>query len=86
MRIRYYPCHSKRDTLIKVINDNDVMIDGVLYEFNPQAVEFPDLAILTNGVINNAQRIDGELHLDMPRFYTQSCSGWDTAEFHEVTP
>jgi len=96
VKIRYSPCKwnpysahnfsptTKPDTEIKVISDDILQIDGQEYEFSPLDVQWPDIHTQTDGVISEAHREDGELYITIRRFYTQSCSGWDTAQFHDV--
>ena len=98
MKIRYSPCKwnpyaasnfaptTKPDTEIKVLSDDILQIDGQEYEFSPLDVQWPEISTQTGGVIQEAHREDGELYVTMRRFYTQSCSGWDTAQFHDVQP
>ena len=76
----------KPDTEIKVISDNIIQIDGEEYEFSPLDVQWPDIRTQTNGVIHEAHREDGELFVTVRRFYTQSCSNWDTGAYHDVQP
>jgi hypothetical protein len=98
MKIKYSPCKwtpyaahhfsptTKPDTIIKVLGPDTIQIDGELYEFSPLDVQWPKINEQTNGVIQEARRENGELFVTIRRFYTQSCSGWDTAQFHDVQP
>jgi hypothetical protein len=86
MKIKYSPCKSGTDTIIKVLNADTLQIDGEHYEFSPLDVQWPDISEQTDGVIQEAHREDGELFVTVRRFYTQECASWDTADYHEVTP
>ncbi len=86
MRIKYSPCKHDHDTSIRVIDGNTLQIDGKPYEFPSDAVTFPDIAIQTGGAILEAHREGGELYLTVLRFYSGSCTEWDTGAYQEVTP
>jgi hypothetical protein len=98
MKIKYSPCKwnpyaahnfaptTQPDTEIKVLSDDILQIDGEPYEFSPLDVQWPKISEQTSGVILEAHREDGELYVTVRRFYTQSCSGWDSGDYHEVTP
>jgi len=86
MNLKYSPCKSGTDTIIKVLGPDTLQIDGQEYEFSPLDVQWPDIHTQTNGVILEAHREDGELYATVRRFYTQECASWDTAQYHEVTP
>jgi hypothetical protein len=98
MKIKYSPCKwnpyaassfsptTKPDTEIKVISDDILQIDGQEYEFSPLDVQWPAIRTQTDGVISEAHREGGELYVTMRRFYTHSCSGWDTGSYHDVQP
>lgn len=98
MKIKYSPCKwnpyaahnfdpgTKLDTEIKVISDDILQIDGQEYEFSPLDVQWPDIRTQTDGVIQETHREDGELYVTVRRFYTQSCSGWDTGAYHDIQP
>jgi hypothetical protein len=97
MKLKYSPCkwnpyaasqyadYTKSDTVITVMDDNALNIDGDTFEFDPMDVEWPTISTDTNGVILEAHRVDGELYVTVRRFYTGSCSDWDTRDYHEVT-
>ena len=97
MKIKYSPCKwnpnsahnfpagTKPDTQIKVLNDDSIEIDGKSFEFDPASVEWPDIHTQTNSLISEAHREDGELFLTIRRFYTYSCSGWDTGTFWDMS-
>lgn len=77
---------TKPDTEIKVTAENTITIDGEDFTFDPESVIWPDIAEQTDGKILEAHRTDGELFVTVRRFYTQSCSSWDSGSYHEVTP
>ena len=83
MRLRYSPCKHDRDTLIAVMDDNALNIDGEVYEFDPSDVAFEECAVQTGGVILEAHREGGELYVTVRRFYSGSCSEWDDCKYHE---
>jgi hypothetical protein len=101
VKIKYSPCKwnpyaahnytptTKPDTEIKVVSSDTIRIDGEFYEFSPLDVQWPDISTHTSGVIQEAHREDGEwstLMITVRRFYTQSCSGWDTGTYHDEFP
>ena len=85
MRIKYSPCKSDRDTVIEVIDENTIAIDGEEHTFEADSVSWPDIFAETNGAIIEAHREDGELCLTVLRFYSESCAEWDSGDYHEVT-
>lgn len=85
MKIKYSPCHSSKDTIIEAIGDNTLRIDGQYYEFDHESVTWPEIREQTGGIITEAHRESGELFVTVLRFYSGSCSSWDTAQYHEVT-
>lgn len=92
MKIKYGPVkwnpyakiEAMPDTVIEPVDDNSLKIDGELYEFDEQSVEFPEIRQQTNERILEAHREDGELYLTVMRFYTRTCHPWDTGGYHEV--
>ena len=82
MKIKYSPVHTNKDTIIEATGANTLRIDGVDYEFDNESVTWPDISEQTEGVILEAHREDGELCVTVRRFYSGSCSGWDTGAFH----
>ena len=85
MRIKYSPQKAEHDTIIKAIDENTVSIDGVEHGFDAESISYPDIAQETQCAILEAHRKDGELHITVLRPYTDSCSGWDDGQYHEVT-
>lgn len=81
-----FPTGTKSDTEIKVIEADTIEIDGEVFEFDLESVEWPDIRTQTNGLISKAYREDGELYLTVRRFYSRSCSDWDTGDYHDVQP
>ena len=74
------------DTIITVMDDNALNIDGEVYEFDPLDVAWPTIAQDTEGVILEAHREAGILYVTVRRFYTSGCGSWDTGLYSEVTP
>jgi len=73
------------DTTIEYVSENELLIDGKSYEFDPESVEFPAVEENTNGLFLGAFRNEqGELHLEVRRFYTRSRLLWDTGAYHEI--
>ena len=85
MRIKYSPQKAEHDTIIKVIGEGTVSIDGVEHGFDPESVAYPDIAQETQYAILDAHREGGVIHLTILRQYTGSCSEWDDGQYHEVT-
>lgn len=92
MRIKYSPIkwnpYAKLDvfpdTEIQYINENSIKIDGVLFEFDPESVEWPDIFEQTNEIIIEAKRDESnELLLEIRRFFTESRE-WDTGDYHVI--
>ena len=86
MRVKYSPCKHDRDTLITVMDDNALNIDGEIFEFDPMDVAWPTINQDTEGRIIEAHREGGELYVTVRRFYSGDCSSWDDTLYHEVTP
>ena len=85
MRIKYSPQKAEHDTIINVIDENTVSIDGAEHSFDAESVAYPDIAQETQCAILEAHRENGELYLTVLRQYTGSCSAWDDGQYHEVT-
>jgi hypothetical protein len=87
MRIKYSPCHSDKDTKIAYLDENTIQIDDEVYEFDPESVEWPEIAEQTEFRILEAHRDEnGELWLVVRRFYTQLARpDWDTGDYHEIS-
>lgn len=94
MKVKYSPSKwnpyaqidAKPDTEIKVQDANTLVIDGEVFEFDPESVAWEDLNEQTDGRILEAHRTDGELYVTVRRFYTGSCAELDTGDYHEVEP
>lgn len=96
MKLRYSPvkynAHSPAcaghlpDTVITVMDDNALNIDGEVYEFDPLDVAWPTIAQDTEGMILEVHREGGELFVTVRRFYSSSCGQWDDGQYHEGTP
>jgi hypothetical protein len=86
MRLKYSPCKHDRDTLITVMDDNALNIDGEVYEFDPLDVAWPTIAQDTDGVILEAHRDSRELYVTVRRFYSGNCSAWDDVKYHTLSP
>lgn len=84
MHIKYSPCNSNKDTVIIVKNTTTIVIDGKEYVFDSDGVQWPNVAKETDGAILEAHREDGELYLTAVRFYSGSCSEWDTGKTHYI--
>ena len=85
MKIKYSPIKSDNvDTVIEPIDENTVKINGEQYEFDTDSVVWPDIQEQTKGAINSAYRANGELYLEIRRYYTYSCSLWDTGDYHDI--
>lgn len=93
MKIKYSPCKWNNnarsnfkdsvqpETQIKYINENTLMIDNELYEFDELSIEYPNIHELTDGYILEAHRNnENELYLTVRRFYLESCI-WDTGDY-----
>jgi hypothetical protein len=59
-------------------------INDEQYEFDTDSVVWPDIQEQTKGAINSAYRANGELYLEIRRYYTYSCSLWDTGDYHDI--
>ena len=76
---------SPSDTVVNIINDNSLRIDGETYEFDTESVQFPDIHTQTDGIILEAHRDDNsELYVTVRRFYTSDCASWDNGEYNEI--
>lgn len=84
MKIKYSPCHTNKDTEIEAASENTLRIDDTDYEFDLESVTWPEISTQTEGVILEAHREANELFVTVRRFYSGSCSGWDTGDYHAV--
>ena len=84
MRIKYSPQKADHDTIIKVIDENTVSVDGVEHEFDPESVSFPYVAQETQYAVLEAHRENGELFLTVLRQYTTSWQEWYSPDYVEV--
>lgn len=84
MKIKYSPCSTNRDTIIKAVDDNTIRIDGTDYEFDTESVTWPEISEQTDGAILEAHREAGDLYVTVLRFYSGSCTDWDTGAHHAV--
>lgn len=84
MKIKYSPCVSNRNTEYINITESSIEIDGELYEFPADAVQFPNISMQTSGAIIDARRENGELYLTVLRRYTGSVPPECDGEYHEV--
>lgn len=73
------------DTLILPLSETSLEVDGEVYEFPADVIQFDDVMTQTDGVIIEAHREGGELYVTLRRFYTEDCSAWDTGEYQEVS-
>jgi len=75
--------HLQRHIIHKESNMRD-RINDEQYEFDIDSVVWPDIQEQTKGAINSAYRVDNELYLEIRRYYTYSCSLWDTGDYHDI--
>jgi len=83
MKIYFSPCKSDKETNIQVIDENNLEIDGELFSFDSNDVQWENLYEATNGKILDAYRNDGEMYIKIVRFYKESCP-WDTGTYRRV--
>ena len=76
----------KPDTEIVVQDENTLLVDGEVYEFDPLDVAWPTIAEDSGAVILEAHREAGILFVTVRRFYSSSCAQWDDGQYHEGTP
>jgi len=69
VKIKYSPCMSKIETQIKCVDDLTIEIDGELFEFSLDYIEYPDIIDQTNGSILEAHVENGELYLTVLYLY-----------------
>ena len=84
MRIKYSPQKAGHDTIIKVIDENTVSIDGIEHGFDAESVAYPDIAQETQYAILEAHRENGELFLTVLRQYRTSWREWYSDEYQEL--
>jgi len=92
MEVKHSPCkfneyaniQANSNTQINYVDENTIRIDGELYEFDKESVQFPDIYTQTDGVILEAHRTDNELFITVRRFYTDDCTSWDNGEFNDI--
>ena len=87
MKIRYSPIRDNLSTLITIIDENSVIIDGEPYEFGVDDILWPTINEQTSSVILEAYRDEaGVLTLTILRHYTTGESlDWDDGQYHAVT-
>jgi len=85
MCIKYSPQKADHDTIIKVIDENTVDIDGVEHGFDAESIAYPDIAQETQCAILEAHRENGELYLTILRQYTSSWREWYSTDYVQVT-
>ena len=85
MKIKYSPTKDCRNTIIEVVDENTVIIDGIEESFDSGSVSYPDIGEETDCRIIEAHRENGELYLTVVRHYIGSFSEWDDGQYHEVT-
>ena len=86
MKIKYSPCNHNIDTIIEILDDNSITVDGDLFEFEIDSISFDEVNSQTNGIILNAYRdSENELYVEVRRFYKDTCVEWDTGEYHEIS-
>lgn len=82
MKIKYNPILATPETQVKLIGNFTIEINGERYEFSPELIEYPDVSEQTGGAIQNAQIIDGELHLTVLYRY-QDKGTWENPNYYE---
>jgi len=83
MRIKYSPQKAEHDTVIKIIDENTISINGEEYGFDSESIEWPSIAIDTNYKILEAHRENEELYLTVLRQYSQSWQEWYSENYQE---
>lgn len=100
MKLKYGPCRWNPnaacdfpgclpDTVIEVVGENTLRVDGELYEFPADGIECPDIREQTGGVIEEAHRDEsGTLCVTVRRFFTQPGGelAWYSENYVEVPP
>ena len=76
------PASQEPDTIITIMDDWNVNVDGEVYTFDSTDVQWPTISTDTNGVIQEAHLESGELYLTILRRYTvfTGCP-WDTGVY-----
>ncbi len=77
------------DTVIEVIDENTLRVDGELYEFPADGVTCDDIREQTGGVIEEAHRdADGVLCVTVRRFFSTPGGerAWYSEDYVEVLP
>jgi len=80
MKVWYSPCKAGKETIIEIVSENKIIIDGSEFEFDLNSVYWQDIGSQTDGKILDAKRVDGELYLKVFRGYEKSCP-WDTGDY-----
>jgi len=81
--------NTKPETVIEVVDENTIRVDGELYEFPSDGIECPDIREQTNGVIEEAHRdSDGTLCVTVRRFFSSPGGelAWYSEDYVEVKP
>lgn len=85
MKIKSSPCQSSYDSTIKAIDENSILVDKTIREFD-ESETFPDICKETNGEIIEAHRESGVLFVTVRRFYLADYKDWYTGEYEDVSP
>lgn len=85
IKIKSIPCQSSYDSTIKAIDDNSILVDKTIREFDDSET-FPDICAETNGEIIEAHRESGVLRATVRRFYLADYKDWYTGEYEDVAP
>jgi hypothetical protein len=87
MKIKYSPMPdiTKPATIIKVLNDYSIEVDGNTFTFDPLDGEWEDIAKQTNGVILEAHLENDEPYVTARRYYDGiTHPDWDDGEYHTM--
>jgi len=85
----HFPANTRPDTVIEVMDENTLRVDGKDYEFPANGVSCPDIREQTNGVIEEAHRdADGTLCVTVRRFFSSPGGelAWYSDDYVEVKP
>jgi hypothetical protein len=81
MKIKYIPRFCEENSIIDIIDDNTLAVDGVAYEFDIDSVRWDGIERDTDFIILEAHRDNNELYVSVLRRYNGDCSGWDTGDY-----
>lgn len=89
MKIKYSPIYfaNQTPTIIEKKDENTIIIDNEIFEFDKNSYIFEDIYNISEGKILQAYRDfdTGELYIEVLRYYnTLERPDWDTGDWQDI--